>query len=85
MFKSKTDSILIKTDKDYTLFDFCEQNNLNLSVTYKAADNFNEVEGYVSGYHPELEMVSIKGGPEAYDYVIPIKSIEQIVIKGSIV
>jgi hypothetical protein len=87
MFKAKnSDSVLIKTDKDYTLFDFCDQNNVNLKVTYKVRFNtFKEVEGYVSGYHPEFDMVSIKSGPEAYDYVIPIRNIEQIVITGSIV
>ena len=86
MFKSKTaESILVRTHKDYTLFDFCEQNNAKLCVTYKVSDTFKEVEGYVSGFHPELDMVSIKTGPDGYDFVVPIRNIEQIIIKGSII
>jgi hypothetical protein len=68
----------------YSLFDFCEQNYLNLKVVYKATDTFKEIEGYISGYHPELEMVTIKGGEQGYDYVIPKKNIEENIITGKI-
>lgn len=80
MFNSKReDSILVKTDTDYSFFDFCGQNDLTVEVTHTVGTKIEKVQGCVTGYFPELSMFALKGHQGA-DCVIPIKNVELITI-----
>ena len=84
MFKNKNeDDFIVRTDNEYSFFEFCDRNNLKLEVTHKVGTEIERIEGYLTGYHPEISMFSIKGR-QGYDYVIPIKNVELIVMKGSL-
>ncbi|MFF2853508.1 hypothetical protein [Peribacillus sp. NPDC058002] len=71
-----------KTDEKYSLFDFFYENNLIISVTYFVGNESREVEGLISGHHPEVSMISVKHRREGRDFCVPIRNIEEIVIVG---
>jgi hypothetical protein len=49
----------------------------------KVGTEIERIEGYLTGYHPEISMFSLKGR-QGYDYVIPIKNVELITVKGKL-
>ncbi|MBO1001020.1 hypothetical protein IOC57_25270 [Bacillus sp. SD075] len=71
-----------RTDEKNTLFDFFYNNTLIVSVTYTVGNESREVEGLISGHHPEVSMISVKHKTEGRDYCVPIRNIEEIVIVG---
>jgi hypothetical protein len=84
MFKSKNDNdLMIRTDNEYSFFDFCDRNDLIIEVTHKVGTEIERIEGYLTGYHPEISMFSLKGR-QGFDYVIPIKNVELITVKGKL-
>ncbi|MBT2714756.1 hypothetical protein [Bacillus sp. ISL-57] len=76
------DANSFKTDEKYSLFDFFYEKNMIISVTYLVGNKSREVEGLISGYHPELNMISVKNRTEGMDFCVPIRNIEEIVIVG---
>jgi hypothetical protein len=84
MFKSKNDNdLMIRTDNEYSFFDFCDRNDLIIEVTHKVGTEIERIEDYLTGYHPEISMFSLKGR-QGFDYVIPIKNVELITVKGKL-
>jgi hypothetical protein len=84
MFKSKNDNdLMIRTDNEYSFFDFCDRNDLIIEVTHKVGTEIERIEGDLTGYHPEISMFSLKGR-QGFDYVIPIKNVELITVKGKL-
>jgi hypothetical protein len=80
LFRSKKDdSILIRTNNEFSFFDFCEQNDLTIEVAHRVGEEIEKINGYVTGYFPELSMFSLKG-VSGFDYVIPLKNVELITI-----
>lgn len=62
MFKSKDDDdFIIRTNNEYSFFDFCDRNQLKIEVAHKVGSEIERIEGYLTGYHPEIAMFSLKG------------------------
>jgi hypothetical protein len=77
------DDHIIRTDEEYNFFDFCDRNNLTIEVAHKVGNEIERIEGYFTGYHPEISMFSLKGR-QGYDYVIPIKNVEYMTVKSKL-
>ncbi len=81
MYDEKTlDDLFIESNTSHSYFDLCSRKNLRVSVTYRVGGNLETCEGYITGYHPEIFMFSLKSEDEAHDYTIPIKNVELITV-----
>jgi hypothetical protein len=84
MFKSKNDKdFIIRTDNEYSFFDFFDRNESMIEVAHKVGTEIERIEGYITGYHPEISMFSIKCR-QGFDYTIPIKNVELITVKAKL-
>ncbi|WJE22399.1 hypothetical protein QRY07_11935 [Bacillus cereus] len=68
-----------KTNEKYTFFDLCVENDLRIEVEHRIGEKIEITQGYITGYHPEINMFSMKGNG-GYDITIPIQNVECITL-----